>query len=180
MAQALPALAGAATGPAGIALAVAGTALSGLAQFQASRAQEAILKRQAQVAEINAQQAVASSQVAQQDRDFNALQEIARVEAGQGASGFSFGSGSFGRSREQLRTLARRDSLRIRQQGDAEAQNFRTQGASARAQAKLESRSRMFNLVSTGLGIGNDLLTGAARVNQRRASDIRREAIGSL
>lgn len=164
---------------AAVGVSTAGTLLSGVSQIQSSRFEQQVLNRQAEVDEANAVQAASSSQVAQQDRDFAALQEIAALSASQGASGFARGVGSFARQSENLRTLARRDSLRIRHDGNMEAQNFRAQAASRRAQAGMSGRAATFGLISTGLNLGTTLLGGASAFNHQRATMMRLDALGA-
>lgn len=181
VAPALTAISGATAGVGGLSslLAVGGTIFSTLSQYQAGKYQQAVLNQQAATAEENAKRERFAGQVEQQDRDFEALAVIGQERAFQGARGFSLSSGSVDRRLRLSSIMARRDSLRIRNEAEVRATNYQADAAGARAEAAQAGRSAKFGLIEGAFGVGSDLISGAARVNQKKAAAIRRDSIDS-
>lgn len=154
----------------GTAFAVGSKIVGGLADFNASRYRAAVADRNAKFAEANAVSATQRSQVEQMEQDQVASVLMGEQQAVQGASGLSIGSRSFALTRKGTGDLARRDALRIRQQGDLEARNYRQEGADYSAGAKLERQGAIMGLIGTGFDVGATLVSGASKTGKTKAA----------
>lgn len=158
-------------------LAIGSTVLGAAAQAQAGSYQAAVLQRQAAAETRNADRVVFAGQQSQADQDAAAAAQLGSETARQAASGFRLDSASFMRRNEINKFLARRDAQRIRYDSDVQAQNLRANAATLQANATA-ARPSFMDLLSTGLGIGSDLITGASLVNRNKAAQIRRDSVG--
>ena len=165
-----PLLAGA--GGLSTALQVGAVALSTVGGIQQSKFQSQVALNNAAIAEDNARRSVFEAQVEAQETDFAARDELGQLLSQQGASGLSLGSGSFALRRKGLEELAAKDRGFIRTQGEVQATRFRQQASdqrSASAQAKAAGRNA---LISGAFDIGTSLVSGATRVNTKKARSI--------
>lgn len=156
-------------------LAAIGTGISafssitqGISNFRAGQYRAQVAEKNKLIAEENARRAIERAQAEQQDQDIMALVLLGEQEAAQGASGLSFGSRSFALTRRASRELARRDALRTREGGEVEARNFRQQALDFENQAGFERSSARGSLLEGFLGAGSSLISGAAKVRNRK------------
>lgn len=176
MAFAAPALAAVGGGSAllggATALSVLGTGLGAMQQMQQASFQAEVASRQATLAEQQAVQTRQRGQIEAQETDFAAMQEMSQREARRAGSGFELGSTSFNRSRRLEKMLASRDRLRVQDQAEREALTLENQAASSRTEAAGAKRAGKFAAIGGALDIGSSLVSGAAKVNKRKAAQL--------
>jgi hypothetical protein len=160
----------AALAPIGLALSFVSTAYQGIAGAQAANYQAAIAEQNQQVANVNADRTIQASQVEQQDRDLTARALLGEQVSEQAASGLTLGSKSFRLARRSSQQLARQDALRIRQSGEVDAYNYRTQASNFGMQAQLAKSSASASLLGGFLGAGTSLISGASKIYVPKAT----------
>jgi hypothetical protein len=143
-----------------------GSVVSGVGTFMAAQAQANINEMNAEIADDNAKRAIERSQLEQQDMDLQTRAMVGEQLAQQSASGVDVGSGSTKYTRMAARELGRRDALNVRQAGELEAYDYKTQAVSQRAQASATRSGGAFGLLSGFLGAGS-AITGAQKVAKR-------------
>lgn len=149
---------------AGIALGFASTLFQGFTAYQSASYQAAVAEMNAEIANENAKRALERSQVEQQDQDAITLAMLGEQQAGQAASGLAFGSRSFRLQRKSAQELGRKDALNIRQAGEIEAYNYRTDAANYQAQAGIAKASGVNSLLGSFLYGAGSLVSGATKV----------------
>lgn len=140
----------------------AGTVYSGIAANQAGKYQQRVAEMNAQIAEENSRRAIERSQIEQQDQDMLTRAELGSQEALQGASGLSITGGSQVLTRKAAAMLGRRDALNVRQQGELESYNFKTQAVSQRAEGEMARARGQSALIGSYLGATGSLISNAA------------------
>lgn len=160
-----------AIGLAGI-LSMAGTAVSTLGAMSAASAAAQQDMNNAAIADANAKEAAFEAQVAAQEGDFAANQELGMLLASGGASGLNLGSGSAFLTRRSKEELASKDRARTIHAGEIEKLNLQQQGADYRSSAKNNSRSGFFSAVAGGFDLGTSYISSAAKVTARKAASI--------
>ncbi len=152
---------------------IGGTVVSTVGAISQANYQKQIAKHNAEINRMNAERARFRSQVEAQDFDREAKETLGDLEVAQAGSGLNIRSGSFKRTRRNLKTLARLDTMRIRQAGDVEAFNFLNQAAINDAQARQASSAGFFaaasGVFSLASGIAGSSLVGGA-FNKRQAT----------
>lgn len=133
--------------------------LGGIGGLMSTFGQASALRASAQANEDNASRALFRSQVDAQDQDMAAKEEIASYVSSAAFSGFSISSDYFQQGERRLKVLARRDALRLRNQGDLQAANYRSQAASDRASAKNLSLKGILDFGGSMLSAGSSLLS---------------------
>ncbi len=142
----------------------AGTIVSGIAAKNAADYQNQVAQMNAQIARQNADRAIERSQIEQQDNDMLVRSQIGTQEALQGASGVSITGGSQMLTRKAAAQLGRRDSLNIRQAGEIEAYNYKTQAVNQEAEGRLAKAKGQSALMGSYLSAGGSLLSSASTV----------------
>lgn len=142
----------------------AGAVYSGMAAKNAADYQSAVAEQNARIAEDNARRAIERSQIQQQDQDMQTRADLGTQEAIQSASGLSLTGGSQMLSRKAVAELGRRDALNVRQDGEIESYNFKTQASGQRAEAQLARMKGQASLVGGYLQGAGGLLSGLATV----------------
>lgn len=148
----------------GTALAVGSSILGGVQSYTAAKYRAQVADMNAKIAEGNAERAIQTSQVEQQDSDAMTLAALGELTASQGASGISLGSASSQRGRRAVRVAGRQDALRIRQAGEVERYNFQTDAANFRSEKAAAKSEGMFSLLSIPFNVGSSLIGGAGKV----------------
>lgn len=141
-----------------------GTVLSGMAAKQAGDYQNKVAQMNAQIAEDNAKRALERSQIEQQDQDMLTRAQLGQQEALQAASGVTLSAGSQMLTRKAAAQLGRRDSLNIRQGGEIEAYNYKTQAVNQRAEGALAKSRGQGALIGSYFSAGGSLLSNAATI----------------
>lgn len=159
------------------ALSLGSTVLGGIASIKAGQFQSAVLRRQSASEKLNAERVVYSGQINQQEQDAAANAQMGQETAQQAASGFSLNSSSFAQRANLLRVLTRRDSLRIRNDADIQAQGLNANAATLAANAQ-QAKPGFMDYLQIGLGVGSDLITGATMINRNQANLVRRDSVG--
>lgn len=149
---------------AGLALSFGSALFQGYTSYQAASYQAAIAEMNQDIANDNAVRALQRSQVEQQDQDAITLAMLGEQEAAQGASGLAFGSRSFRLTRKSAQELGRKDALNIRQAGELEAYDYKTQAANFGAAASANKASATNSLLGSFLGGTASLISGATKV----------------
>lgn len=142
----------------------AGAVYGGFAAKQAGDYQAAVAEQNAKIAEDNARRAIERSQIKQQDQDMQTRADVGTQESLQAASGLSLSGGSQILSRKAVAELGRRDALNIRQDGEIESYNFKTQAVTQRAEGQLAKAKGRSALVGGFLSGAGGLLSGLATV----------------
>lgn len=140
-----------------------GALVTGVATFAAASNNAAIQEMNAQIANDNARRALERSKVEQQESDIRARGLIGEQLAQQAGSGVDVGRGSPKYTRIAARELARLDALNIRQAGEIEAYNYKTQAANFSASAAAEKSGGAFGLLGSFLNAGS-IITSAKPV----------------
>lgn len=148
----------------GVAVSAASAVFQGISGYQQASYQAKVAEMNQEIANDNAKRALERVQVEQQDQDAITLAMLGEQEAQQAASGLSFGSGSFRLARKSAQELGRKDALNIRQAGELEAHDYRTQAANFGAQAGLAKASATNSLLGGFLGGVTSLVSGASKV----------------
>jgi hypothetical protein len=148
----------------GLALGFVSTAFQAVSSYQAYSYQAKVAEMNQEIANDNATRALERAQVEQQDQDSITLAMLGEQEAQQAASGLAFGSGSFRLARKSARELGRKDALNIRQAGELEAYDYRTQAANFGAHAEMAKASATNSLLGGFLSGTASLVSGATKV----------------
>lgn len=150
------------------ALTVGATAYTGYSAYQQGNYQAQVASMNAKLAEENASRARYTAQTEQFEQDQNTAAYMGALEAEQGSSGLSVGSGSSIRTRRSAARLGRIDALKIRQAGDLDAYNSNVQAANFKAQSGASKADAKSGLVGSFLSAGGSLI-GAAQPYNRKA-----------
>ena len=132
-----------------------GALVTGVATFSAAANNAAIQEMNAEIANDNAKRAIDRSAVEQQESDFRTRAMLGEQLAQQSASGVDIGVGSPKYTRIAARELGRLDALNIRQAGELEAYNYRTQATNFQANAAGMRAEGAFGLLSSFLNAGS-------------------------
>lgn len=154
------------------ALSVGSAVVGTIGAINQANFQSQVANNNAAIAEDNARRAVFESQVEAQETDFAARDELGQLLAQQGASGLSLGSGSFALRRKGQEELAAKDRGFIRNQGEVQATRFRQQANDQRAEAAQAKAAGRNALISGAFEVGTSLVSGATRVNARKARSL--------
>jgi hypothetical protein len=165
------------------ALTLVGAVVSGIgarrqanAQAEMAQYQAAIAERNAQIAANNAETQRDVGAIDQQEMDFQAAAIIADEKNRQAASGFSLNSTAYRRRDAALRTLARRDALRVREDAERKAISLENEQQGELSSARA-SRAAARNYRSQGrFAFASSLISGATQVANIRADQITRSA----
>lgn len=149
---------------AGLGLTFLSTAFGAYTQYQAASYQAQIAEMNQEIALDNANRALQRSQVEQQDQDAITLAMLGEQQAAQAASGLAYGSRSFRLNRKSAQELGRKDALNIRQAGELEAYDYKTQAANFGAAASANKASATNSLLGGFLGGVSSLVSGATKV----------------
>lgn len=141
-----------------------GSLVSGVSGFMAANAQSKINEYNAKLAEDNARRTIERSQVEQEEQDLAARGFLGEQMASLAASGTDVGTGSALRTRVSARELARKDALNIRQAGEIEAYNYKTQAAGERMQGQATKAQGAFSLIGGFLNAGTSI-AGATKTS---------------
>jgi hypothetical protein len=156
------------------AIAPAVTAASGVigtvASFSAAKRQQQELEFQAQQDEENAKRAIAAAQTQAQDRDLNNLVQLDAFQVQQAGSGLRLDSVSSRRRRNLNRVLARRDSLRIIDDGEVQANNLTNRGQTARENSK-QVNPFITGLIS-GLSATSSVISASSSIDPKTRQNI--------
>lgn len=132
----------------------------GMAASAEARSQEAIAKYNAAVQEQEAKAIEARTKIAQRRQAEEAGRQMARIEAGIGASGAVGGVGSPLLIEAKQTSEAELESLMIGYEGMTAAARARSQAEMDRLQAKLYAKKAKNVMTGAYLGAGSTLLTG--------------------
>lgn len=161
----------------GTALSVVGTIFSGIASMQAGNYQAAVAERNAKIAEENANRSVLVSQEEARQNDMERSGQLGEMLSGQGASGLLTTGKSFMQTRRGLRSIARLESLNIRQAGEVEAYGHRVDALNQRSEgqfAKMKGQNAMIgSLLDAGsslIGSSSGFSNGSSSVFARKQS----------
>jgi hypothetical protein len=150
-------------------ISAAGSLISGIASFQAAQAQAAIYEMNAEIAMDNSRRAIERSQVEQQEQDIMTRAMLGEQLAAQSASGVSVGFGSPVKTRVAARELGRKDALNVRQAGELESYNYKSDAATSSAMAAAKRSEAGFNLLSGFLNAGS-VITQSRNKNRFNSS----------
>ena len=134
---------------------ILGTVVSGASSFMAASANANMAEYNARVADDNAKRSIERSQLEQQDQDYQTKALIGEQLSQQAASGVDVGSGSTKYTRMAAKELGRRDALNVRQAGELEAHDYKTQAVSNRMQASAYKTGGAMNLLGSFLDVGS-------------------------
>lgn len=149
-------------------LGTAGSLMTMSGNMSAAGYQSAVAERNAALAEENARREMEAAQSEGADLGYLARDEIGQIIAAHSGSGALAGLGSSGAVINSARSLAARDQLRLRRQGDAAVAARRQEAADFRSDARMAQYQRRQSLYSGLLGIGTSLVGGAQSVAQAR------------
>lgn len=149
-------------------LSVGGTAVSTYGAVQASNAQAQQDMNNAAIAEENRKSAIFESNVAAQEKDFEARAELGALLAGAGASGLNMGSGSKALQRKSATELAAKDRGRIINQGEVEAAQYEQQRDDYLASAESRKTTTWFTALGGAVDMGTSYIDGATKVDKRK------------
>lgn len=157
----------AAAGPilalAGSVASAGGALIGGMAAKNAGDYQAQVERQNAQIARDNAARAIERSQLEQQDQDRLTQAQLGTQEALQGASGLSLEGGSQMLTRKGAAMLGRLDALNVRQAGEVESYNYKTQAVNSEAKARMAKAQGRSALVGSFFSAGGSLLSGASK-----------------
>lgn len=139
-------------------LSVATALISGVFGMAQASYQAKVANMNAQIAEENAKRTIERSQIEQQDQDMMTRQALGEQMSVQSASGLSMASGSALLTRRAAARLGRMDALNVRQAGEIEAYNYKTQAMNFRAEASMAQLTGVGNLLNSFLGAGSSLI----------------------
>lgn len=157
-------------------LGAVGTGITALGTLQQLSFQQKVAQNQAILSQQQADDARERGQIEQQEQDFDAAMQMGAETARLAASGFDVTAGSLGRRRSYQKLLARRDSLRIRNDSEREAVGFENQAQNARTEAKGFGLQQVFSLFEGATNFGSSLIGEATLVNRRKAARVGRTA----
>lgn len=140
-----------------------GALIGGMAAKNAGDYQAQVARMNAQIAKDNSDRALERSQIEQQDQDTLTRAQMGTQEALQGASGLSITGGSQILTRKSAAMLGRRDALNVRQAGEIESYNYKTQAVNQEAAARLAKAQGQAALTASYFSAGGSLLSSAAK-----------------
>lgn len=160
-----------------------GTVVNTISQMRAASYQQAVAARNAEIAnnnartaEENARRAATDSQTEQRDWGENARQQFGMLMADMAGSGVSMEGGTAGLLRSGTRDLARRDSERVRADGDEsvrgfyqQAADFRGQKGDFQAQAVMAGNQKKFALFGGALDLASTYVSHATRTKRSKS-----------
>jgi hypothetical protein len=149
---------------AGTLISAIGSVTSGMAAQQQANYQAKVSEMNEKIAKQNAVRAIERSQIEQEDQDRETAAQLGEIVAAQGASGLSLTSRSSALTRKSARMLGRRDALNIRQAGEIEAYNYKTQAVNFEADAQLRRMEGKSSLLAGFVGGIGSLIGGARQV----------------
>lgn len=138
-----------------------GTLISGFAAKQAGNFQAKVAAMNANIANQNAERAIFTGQVEQQQQDLEAAALLDEQLSAQSGSGLSVGSRSSANTRKSTQILSRKDAETIRRNAEIEAYNFRTDAANFNAKGKLAKMEGKAALISSIFDAGSSLIGSA-------------------
>ncbi len=157
----LPALA-LASGVAGAGLSAYGTYESGQASGREADYRAAIARNNAQIAEQRAQSAEKAGLVRSQNQSLKGAAQLARVKAGQAASGVDVNTGSAVDVQASEREANVLDAETVLHNANLEAYGYRTQGKNYEAQANLDEAQGEQSRWAGTVGAAGSLLSNAS------------------
>lgn len=146
------------------AIGVGSSVLEGVQGYRAGQYRSEVAKMNQAIAEDNAARSIQRSQIEAQDQDAVTLALLGEQEVAQASSGVSLGSRTFVGTRRNARVLGRLDALRIRQGGELEAYNYRTDAANFKAEGGAARREGRASLLGGFIGAAKSLVGGAGKV----------------
>ncbi len=158
----------------GAAASAGGAILGGVAANNAGKYQQQVAEMNARIAEDNARRSIEKSQSEQYDQDMQTRAELATQEAVQAGSGLSITGGSQMLTRKAAAQLGRRDALNVRQQGELESYNFKTQAVSQRAEGELARSKGRSAMLGSYFQAGGSLLSSAQTITNPKFNLIQR------
>lgn len=157
--------------------ALVGTAVSTVGAVSALSMQKAAMDQAAQVEEQNALLARERGQARAQDQDFELAALLSEDQATYSTSGLATGSGSFMATRSRRQVIGRTSRLRAIYDAELQGINAESRAAADRTEARSFGTQSVFRLVSGGLDLGNDLLSGAAMTRTGVAANTQRRRV---
>lgn len=142
----------------------AGLAFTGIMAIAQGNYAKAVADMNAQIAETNAKRETERANIEAQESDMQTLGLLGQQEAAQSASGISLSSRSQVLTRRAARELGRLDALRIVNQGQQNAYNFRVDAANMRAQGAADRASGIASGIGSFLSAGGSLLGSSKSV----------------
>ena len=145
-----------------------GAIVSGVMGMAQANYQAKVANMNAEIAKDNAKRAIERSQVEAKDQDALTREMIGEQVAAQGASGLSLTGGSAMKTRAAARRLGRRDTLNVRQAGELEAYQYKTDAMNYKAQAAATKAGGITGLLGSFFQaaesmVGQSSSTGAAQ-----------------
>lgn len=129
-----------------------GAGMSAYGQVQAGRAHEALANRQAQVAEQQAQDAIARGQVAEERRRLQTRQQIGAQRAAYASQGVDVNVGTPVDTQTDTASIGELDAQMIRRNAQLEAWGYRTGAADVRARGDIAAEEGKMGAFQTILG----------------------------
>lgn len=145
----------------GAAAAIVGAGSSIVGGFlgnQSSQYQSQVAKMNEKIAKQNADNALVTSQIDQQESDMQTSSLLGEQEAAQSASGLSLTGKSAIHTRASARLLGRRDALNIIHAGRIESRNYRIQAANFKSEANASKISGRNAIIGGFLGAASSLV----------------------
>jgi hypothetical protein len=149
----------------GTVVGLAGTAATVTSTLASNNYQRQVARRNAAVAEQNAQRSVQASQSAQEQQDQETRALLGQQLAVQSASGLKLGGRSQMLTRKSARMLGRMDALAIREAGDVEAWNFRMMANEEYSKMKFLQQSSNFAILGGFLDAASVGISGGAKIS---------------
>jgi hypothetical protein len=150
-------------------LAAASSILTGFSALQQSRYQAAVLSQQMEVEQKNVANINQAAQTEAMEADQDAAAFMAEDQVRLAASGFSLGSPSYLRRIARNRLVAQENSRRILDDGARAVESTQNRIAGLQSEKSGLKKSAGFTLLSTGLALTNDWLSGANLVSENAA-----------
>lgn len=117
------------------AIGIAGVIMTTSANMEAANYRAEVARRNAEIMEMNAQNAIQRSQMEQIQQEEITRSLLGEQIAAQSASGLKLGGRSQMLTRKSAREIGRRDALNVRHAGEIEAYNFRVAAQDAQSEA---------------------------------------------
>tara|TARA_R110000868_G_scaffold307378_2_gene568850 strand:- start:18228 stop:18770 length:543 start_codon:yes stop_codon:yes gene_type:complete len=162
----------AAAGGLGTALSVASAVVGGVSAVSTANYNAMVADRNAVLSEQNASAAMQQAGLDAKQQDLSAAQDIGQMIAAAGASGLGAGLGSYALRRRSAESLAASDRQNIIAGGQNQAQELLQQSADFKTAAAQERSAAKMAVVSTALGVGTSLVSGADRVARRKVMSL--------
>lgn len=151
----------------GTAIGVGASLFQGVQGYTAGQYRARVADMNRKIAEENANRSINRSQIEAQEQDVMTLAMLGEQTAAQASSGISLGSRSFGQVRQNARLLGRLDALNVRQAGEVEAYNYRTDAENFRAEAGAARMDATSSLIGGFLNAGSSLIGGAGKTGSK-------------